>query len=214
MTSLNEIAYSVANKLGKPLDIALVNNIKFSIVNYRALFIRQDFTKNGKVHQLFVQDLGCVPLEKVDSAECCDVESGCFVTRTEDVLPDPIRLKGLEDFTFVGAVDKITRYTSILPEEVQFIKYNKYTKNDIRYYYMNRRVYILNEQKYVNIRGIFADPRDAARFNLCEGAECYTDDSRFPIPEDMIPGIIAGFVNGELQILRETNEGKEIKADN
>jgi hypothetical protein len=215
MASLNEIAYSIATKLGKPTDIVLVNNIKFSIINYRALFIRQDFTKNGKVHQLYVQDLGCVPVEKTDSAECCDVESGCSVYRTVDILPDPVRLKGLEDYTFVGAINKITRYTALLPEEVQFLGYNKYTKHDPRYIYRNQRVYVFNVQpEYINIRGVFADPRDASRFNHCDDADCYTDDDNFPIPEDMIPGIISGFINGELQILRDTNEGQEVKADN
>lgn len=212
MASLNEIAYSIATKLGKPIDIMLINDIKFSVINYRSLFIRQDYTKSGKYHQLLVQDLGCVPVEKVDSAECCTVESGCFVYRTKDKIPDPIRLKGLEDFTFVGATDKISRYTSILPEEIEYLKHNKYTSKDPRYYYMNEYVYLLNLQpEYVNIRGIFADPREVAKFNQCEDAECYTDDSRFPVPEDMIPGIINSFISGELRILRETNEGKEVK---
>lgn len=214
MASLNEIAYSIADKLGKPIDFLLVNDIKFSIVNYRALFIRQDYTKNGRYNSLFIQDLGCIPLESVDSAECCTVESGCNVVRTTLILPDPVRLKGLEDFVFVGGIDKITRYTMSIPEEVGYLQYSKYSKNDPRYYYMNKRAYLYNvPEGFVNIRGIFADPREAARFNLCEGANCYTDDSKFPVPEDMIPGMIAGFVNGELRILRDTNEGKEVKAD-
>jgi hypothetical protein len=214
MASLNEIAYSIATKLGKPIDFMLINDLKFSIINYRALFIRQDYTKNGRYNALFIQDLGCVPTEKVDSAECCDVESECNVIRTVDELPDPVRLKGLEDFVFVGAIDKKTRYTMILPEEVSYVSYNKYSKLDPRYYYMNSRVYLVNVTAgYVNIRGIFADPREAARFNHCAGADCYTDDTYFPCPEDMIAGIKTGIIQGELQILRDTNEGKEIKAD-
>ena len=213
MASLNELAYAIADKLGKPLDHLLINDIKFSIINYRALFIRQDYTKNGRYNALFIQDLGCVPTERVDSAECCDVESGCLVTRTKEILPEPVRLKGLEDFVFVGAIDKRTRFTMISPEEAAYIKYNKYTKFNPKYYYLNGRVYCTKDVEYVNIRGIFSDPREAARFNECADADCYTDDSKFPCPNDMIPGMINAFISGEFKLLRETNEGREVKAD-
>jgi hypothetical protein len=213
MASLNEISYSIADKLGKPIDHLLIQDIKWSIINYRALVIRQDYTKNGRYNALFIQDLGCVPTALVDSAECCTVESECMVRRTTLELPDPVRLKGLEDFTFVGGVDKRTRYTMILPEEVNYISYNKYSKSDPRYYYMNKHVYITSEAEYINIRGVFADPRKASIFNHCTGSDCYTDDSVFPMPEDMIATMIPAFINGELRILRDTNEGKEVKAD-
>ncbi len=101
----------------------------------------------------------------------------------------------------------------ILPEEVNYVPYNKYSKGDPRYYYMNKRVYITSDADHVNIRGIFADPREASKFNHCTGADCYTDDSRFPMPEDMIATMIPALIDGELRILRDTNEGKEVKAD-
>lgn len=213
MASLNEISYSIADKLGKPLDYLLINDIKFSIVNYRALYIRQDYTKNGRYNALFIQDLGCVVTEETDSAECCTYTSGCSVVRTKLELPDPVRLKGLEDFVFVGGIDKRTRFTMILPEEMQYIDYNKYSKNEPRYYYLNKRAYVTVPEGVINIRGIFADPRAAAKFKHCDSTPCYSDDDRFPCPEDMIPGIIAGFIGGELKILTDTNDGKEVKAD-
>lgn len=214
MASLNELAYSIATKLGKPIDYMLIQDIKFSIVNYRALFIRQDYTKNGRYHYLLVQDLGCLETELTDSAECCTVESGCDVVRTKLEIPDPVRLKGLEDFVFVGGIDKKTRYTMSIPEEIGYLQYSKFTKNDPRYYYMNKRIYLINVPVgYVNVRGIFADPRKAELFNNCSGADCYTDDEQFPCPEDMIVGIKEGLISGELRILRDGTEGKEIKAD-
>ncbi len=214
MATLNEISYSLASKLGKPFDYLLIQDLKFSIINYRALFIRQDYTKNGVYNRVLVQDLGCIPTELVDSAECCDLESDCLVRKTTLTLPQPVRLKGLEDFVFVGGIDKRTRFTMTIPEEIQFIGYSKYSKNEPRYYYMNDSVYLIkSDADYINIRGIFADPREAAIFNHCEGADCYTDDNNFPCPQDMITGIMTGIINGELRILQNGTEGKEVKAD-
>jgi hypothetical protein len=215
MASLNEIAYSIADKLGKPLDFLFIQDIKFSIINYRALFIRQDYTKTGYYNPLFIQDLGCLETETTDSAECCTFESGCNVVRTVQELPDPIRLKGIEDFVFVGGIDKRTRFGMILPEEEVYVEYSKYTKKLPRYSYLNKRIYLVNVPKgVINVRGIFADPRQVARFSRCgEDSPCYTDDSAFPCPEDMIVGIRNGILNGELRLMRETNEGEEVKTD-
>lgn len=215
MASLNEIAVSIADKLGKPLDFLIIADIKFSIINYRALFIRQDYTKTGYVDPLHVQDLGCVQTEVTDSAECCTIESECPVVRTVEELPTPVRFKGLADFSFVGSINKYTRFSMIIPEEQEYIAYNKYTYNQPRYFYRNNRVYLLNvPEGYINIRGIFSDPRVAAKFKRCGSDEaCYTDDDRFPCPEDMIVGITNGILTGELRMLREPENGEEVKAD-
>lgn len=214
MASLNEIVHSIADKLGKPTDYLLLNNLKFSVINYRALFIRQDFTKTHQYNPLFIQDLGCVEMQRIDSAECCDLESDCLVTRSVLEIPDPVRLKGIEDFTFVGGIDKKTRYTMILPEESAYVEYSKYTKKFPRYYYMNKRIYITDPVDYINVRGIFEDPREASKFKRCDDNEaCYTDDSVFPCPADMIIGITNGIIGGELKILQESNTGKDVKTN-
>lgn len=210
--TLNEIAYSIATKLGKPIDYLLVNDLKFSVINYRSLFIRQDYTKYASFNEVFTQDLGAIPIVSVDSAECEDVLSGCKVYKTDRTLPNPIRLKNNADFTFVGAIDKITSYTKILPQEVPLLEFNKYS-TDRRYYYMNDYIYVTDKVKYINVRGVFDDPREAARFNTCTGADCYTDDNEFPISGDMIAGIVTGIINGELRILQNRTEGNEVKAD-
>lgn len=213
MASLNEIVHSIADKLGKPTDFLLLQNLKFSVINYRALFIRQDFTKTSHFNPLLIQDLGCITMEKVDSAECCTIESECLVNRTTLEIPNPIRFKGAEDFVFVGGIDKRTRFTLSLPEEVPYLEYNKYSTGLIRYYYMNKRIYVTdNNLSHINVRGIFEDPRAASKFKRCDDDEsCYTDDSTFPCPADMIIGITNGIITGELKILQESNDGKEVK---
>lgn len=215
MASLNEIAYSIADKIGKPIDYLFINDIKHSIITYRALFIRQDYTKNGFYNPLVIQDLGCVETEKVDSAECCEYESGCDVVRTKLELPDPIRLKGLEDFIFVGGIDKRTRFSMIIPEELNYLCQSKYTKRFSRYYYLNKRIYLYEVPPgVINVRGIFADPRQASKFKRCgDDTPCYSDDDSFPCPEDMIVGIRNGILGGELRILRDTNDGEETKTN-
>jgi hypothetical protein len=53
--------------------------------------------------------------------------------------------------------------------------------------------------EYVNVRGIFEDPEEVAKFE-CDGP-CYDPKDRFPMPADMVSAVTAGMMNGELKIL-------------
>ena len=67
-------------------------------------------------------------------------------------------------------------------------------------------LYILNNKgaDYVNVRGIFENPEEAAKFTDCNGLPCYTDDTPFPMPMDMVQAITQGMMGGELRLLAGT----------
>jgi hypothetical protein len=213
MASLNEIAINIADNLGQPFDHMLIERIKFNVIHYRAMFIRRDQDRNNHISPILQQDLGCIPLEEVDAAECCDIESNCTVLRTKYKLPTPIRLKGNSDFIYVGDITKTGPIDLVEPDSLKYLNAGRYSKLGRYYYYLNDRIYLINtELDYVNVRGVFVDPREVAAFNQCEGADCYTDDSKFPIADDMIEGITMGLLNGQFRLI-QGSDNKEIKFD-
>lgn len=195
--SLNEISYSIANTLGKDRDHTFIEKVKFDVISMRATLIRRDYERNG-ISREFVQSLGCIKLICVDSAECCTVKSKKNVLRTEIKVPKPIRTKG-DSFHYVGTVDKLFPFQETNFEDLVYTLENRFTGNYPRYAYLNEYVYIFNEPstnfKYININGIFADPREVANFAECDDSDCYTDDEVFPIAEDMIPIIQTELLN-------------------
>ena len=46
--------------------------VAFELANQRALLIRNELNKNRTIDSDIIQDLGCVSMEPVDPAECCE----------------------------------------------------------------------------------------------------------------------------------------------
>lgn len=180
------------------------NYLIYKVLEYRAMYIRRDVEKNKVISNLIEQDLGCVELEDVDAAECCDVEVGCTVKKTTVDIPQPLRFNTRDAITYVGSIDKKRSFKIIRPYEAKWVTYNKYTPKVDRAYYLNNRIYIISNPilERVNIRGVFFDPRDLRTFT-CEDAECYTEDSRFPIGDDMLQSIVMEILTKELGLGKE-----------
>ena len=77
--TLDEIAYNILNLVrgGRSShdDYISLDQIKFNIRHYRAMFIRRDFARNGTITRHLEQDLGCLELEQVDASKCCSLPS-------------------------------------------------------------------------------------------------------------------------------------------
>jgi hypothetical protein len=193
-TTLNKIVYNILDlRYGgvTPDDTYLSERqIKHWVHTERAVLLQQELSKKRELPIQVVQDLGCVPLDCVSIVECCDsslsLGSDEFIGRTPE-LPIPLAshysIQGVNDlFTYVGLVDG----TPIdLTSEVIALngKYKKFTANKRRAFYKNNRIYVTNPEglEIINIRGIFTNPEEAAKFNYCSGDPCYSDDSIYPL---------------------------------
>ena len=93
--TLNEIAYNLLNLIrgGRSHhdEHISLDQIKFNIKHYRAVFIRRDFAKNGFNSRHTEQNLGCVDLERVDASQCCNLPSTCVVYKSVKPIPKTIR---------------------------------------------------------------------------------------------------------------------------
>tara|TARA_R100001463_G_scaffold44392_1_gene92246 strand:+ start:14 stop:706 length:693 start_codon:yes stop_codon:yes gene_type:complete len=204
--TLNEIAYNILNLVrggrSSNNDHISTSQIKFNVKYYRAMLIRRDFARNGIITRHLEQDLGCLELIKVDASKCCNLPTECAVYRTVKKIPKTVRFNFNDAVTYVGDVSGTGTIPMVESNAIQWLPYDKYTKNKMKAYMIEDYVYIYNADglKFINVRGIFEDPEDVALFD-CDGSDCYDDNTDFPIPMDMLQTITQGIMSGELMML-------------
>jgi len=207
--TLNEIAYNILNLVrggNSHHDESIsLDQIKFNIQYYRAMLIRRDFARNGLVTRHLEQDLGCIELEKVDATKCCKLPLSCHVMKSKVRIPRTVRFNFTDAITYVGAIDGITDIPIVDSHMVKYLIWDKYTKDNTKAYMIEDYLYLVNPQDigFVNVRGVFEDPREVASFD-CSGSNCYDDDSAYPIPADMLQIITQGLQQGEMSVLAGT----------
>ena len=210
--TLNEIAYNLLNlvrggRSNQDEHISL-DQIKFNIKHYRAVFIRRDYAKNGFTSRHVEQDLGCVNVIPVDASKCCNLDTKCAVYRTEKKIPKTIRYNFEEAITYVGDITGIGTIPMVSSNMIQFLTYDKYTHKKMKSYMIGDYLYIYNAEglEAVNVRGVFEDPQDVSVFDECDGIDGCYDDSKhqFPISLDMLSLINQGLLNSELSLLSST----------
>lgn len=204
--TLNEIAYNILNlaRGGRSSnnDHISLDQIKFNVKYYRAMLIRRDFTRNGIITRHLEQDLGCIELQKVDASKCCNLPVDCAVYKSKVKIPRTVRFSFKDAITHVGDVTGLATIPMVEPHMVEYLPYDKYTKQQKKAYMIEDYLYIYNGDglKFINVRGVFEDPEEVALFD-CDGSDCYDDDSEFPIPMDMVQIITQGLMSGELMML-------------
>ena len=203
--SLSQLRYNILNLKGggRTSDDERLSDrqVDFQINYVRSLLIRRDYEKGRTLSTHIEQDLGCVPLELVDAADCCDAETGCTILRTTLPIPVPIEVYDRELITYVGHIDKTHSFDEIPSSRSRWIKNNKYTAKGKRWFYLGDYIYVVGTKdlKFINIRGVWETPADASRFNHCSGADCYSADSDYPIASWMIQPLTDMIMKGEVK---------------
>lgn len=200
MPTFNEVTYDIMeilrnSNLSDDTDLS-ERQILYHLDTQRALWIRNEYNKPGRTIDPFIeQDLGCLKLIEVDPAECCEVTTGCTVLRTEKKIPMTIELHAGPAITRVGPVNKINKPFSFTEYQKAIFTYNgKYGKNIVTAFLLNGYIYVLindiNMQtiEYINVRGVFENPRDLDAFK-CSDDACFSYDDEYPIHGWMIPYI-------------------------
>lgn len=197
--SLNELVQMLADRVGQPFNVPLQEELKV-IFNYkRADWVQKVVDKHPEQRKFYLKDIS-VELESVDRANC-PIEVECTVLRTTKKIPEPVRTSETL-FDYVGDPDKFDAYGYSTPEQVYWLKYNKYTSDRPRYFYVNGYVYIYNEIDLdsINIRGLWPDQRQLNTFK-CADVPCYTDDDQWDIPDDIINTMVQDILKNELRLI-------------
>ncbi len=197
MVTLNQLVYDLLEIIRPNLsddDSFDKRQIAFWIKNQRALWLRNELNKNRTVDPNIVQDLGCIELELADKADCCELSDGCKILRTNVEIPNTIELHNKTGITRVAPIDKLSVPFSFVSYERAIWSGNgKYNKNHVFAFILNNRIYVISKDQqiakymtHINVRGIFEDPEQAARFKHCSGEPCYSTNSNYPVNSWMI----------------------------
>ena len=213
--SLRQYAELIALRLNQPFNEILIQSLKTSIKYYRALFLRQDIEKNGDSNMYYQHYID--NLIKVDEVDDCEIESGCTILRTKNPVPRPVRVKTTEPFRYVGKVNRKSIFGLMEAHLIPFNEHNKYTAQINRYDYRNNYIYAYLHGadkliKHILIDGIFMNPDEIV--NRCANAvDCFEDVDDLYMGDDLLPRIISGIMQGELQMITDSKEIRNEKPD-
>jgi len=167
--------------------------LKHFIHKVRAVFARNEMNKSSRtVDAALIQDLGLVELETVDSF----VNSGLgniqhTILRTKQIIPRALELHNKLAFTYVGSLDQVQKgFKFIDLANVPYFGNGKFNKVFMAAFIMNDRIHIIGNcnnpafkgLKYINVKGVFENPEEAAKFYRPDGTPCYSDDEAYPLP--------------------------------
>lgn len=219
--TINQIIYNLRKLLKDTSDDIKLSDRNFEfIVNYlREKLIVQQLQKGRSISSNIKQDLGQVLVEKVDMNDNGSVDVKKIIFKTVLPIPKPIELDQKDAITYVGGLDKQSPIDFKTKTISTWNQYNKYSSKLQQAYYHNGHIYINNcpnpNLKYINIEGVFADPREASKFNKPSGQSCYdpnVDD--YPISGrmlDMLNTLFKKELDLNLQLVEDiTNNASNI----
>lgn len=172
---------------------------------------------NFKIDPYFINDLGCVPLEQADEADCDCAKSGCTVLRTP-ILPKFVSIFGKSMITYIGNINKQEPFTFTIAENVKGQSQNRFTSQTFMAYLKNDRVYaVIPKSKAdsilscINIQGITEDVTavvqqcgENTRVDTC--FDLWSED--VPIPEKYIRRITLDILQKEMGISMQITADK------
>lgn len=169
--------------------------IKDLINNQRQLLLKQHYGANRFVVDDIISDLGCLVMELVDEAECCEINAGCTILRSVKEIPRLMPFKNFNGLYKVSGIKKFTSipYTIVPMTRAPYIGQTPWTKKEIYVFLKDQHIYVISANtnirliKYINAWGVVGDPTELANFIDCDNAPCYTDNSQYPMPTYLWP---------------------------
>lgn len=200
--SLNQAAWDIMEFYRNTLkdnDFTDIRQIKWWIQNVRAKLIKQKLDKplsvpdENLVQSLTTNSSGTplIELELVDSSIYTTIPSGRYVVRTKVALPASIeRDNQIGTFTRIGPIDRLGEKYKLVSQETAIISGSgKFNQQTVFAFLLGDRIYLISKNsmaliglKYLDVRGVFQNPREAALFTN----PSYTDDDNYPINANMI----------------------------
>lgn len=221
MATIKQLVYNFRNllKIARPDDLNISDRqIEFGINYLREKLIVQQLQKGRSISSNIKQSLGQVEVELVDAASPGTIQSGKNIFRTVNKVPQPIELDEKDLFTYIGGLDTHSSFPYKSKAEVQFNCYNKYASKEPLAYYSDGYIFITNCAnpllKYINIEGVFSDPRAVHKFKYPNGNPCYNPDvDSYPISGrmiDMLDSLLKKEMDLFLQIVEnDTNNASD-----
>jgi len=196
----------------------------------RVLWMRNEYNKNKRsIDPNVIQDLRCIEMEVVNSAECCGevIPVGCKILRSKEIIPNSIEFYSSKALTDIGPVDIIAkRFNFVNYKRIEFLAKPLYGKAQTYVFLYNRRLYMYSlDERFLMIekikcRGVFEDPLEVMRFNKCGSLDptvvCENYEEGYPLNmwmwEYMKPIIVEQMMRKQLTGKDEMNDSQDVKA--
>lgn len=198
--SLNEIISLLADRVGQPFNVPLQEQLKV-IVGYKRANYTQQFLEQHPDQRRFFWQSFTVDLERIPKGDCDELPAlSCDVLRSKCKIPMPMR-SSTTLFDFVGTPDWSHAFGFANPEFLKIFGHNRYTKNATKVMYVNEYMYVFNDLslKKLAVRGVFADPYSVNSCCSVGSTPCITDDSPYPMAQDILNAVIRDVLNVELR---------------
>lgn len=178
--------YKVTDSIDERLFLAWIQST-------RAKLIKQRLDENMRLpDEHWVQDLGYVEMEKVDSSVYTGIPSEKYILRSVKSIPWTIHYKGDPGgFTRIGPADKLGINYRLVSYERALVSGNGKFNTDQVYAYLDgdklcliSKSNIHKQLKYINVKGIFQNPIDAYEFK--NGVGTYNWDYEYPISDSLM----------------------------
>ena len=174
---------NIASSGGNPNEFKITEEqVLYWIEETRSVLIAQALDKGDRIHDSWIQFINCLELECVDDSDCCLAPSGCYVLRSKKQLPSTI-----DTWTDNSIISVVTMSGNSIPKsnhiKQRYQQYSKYTKKSRSWFLKDNYLYVINDiqLQYVNVAGLFEFPSELENFVACDGDECWTRDTNYPI---------------------------------
>jgi hypothetical protein len=190
------------------------------IITQRALWVQKKLSGSIKPDKAFIQDLGTVVLDLVDPSEATGFDTNATVLRTNATIPRRISNGSFDGITRVGPVNKVSaNYLYVPYDRARWAGGGYFNSNAIVTTLLNDYMYVLSRSQgdyykylaYINIQGVFEDPRDVSSFTYSSGDACFSEDGEYPITEALWTYIRGEIVKNNFGIL--TSVLSDVKQD-
>lgn len=152
----------------------------------RSELIRQDLNKNRMLDGSISQTIDCFILERVDAASCYGCESGIFILKSKDPLPELIQ------FDSGSAVTAITLMNGVKVNYMSFADWQNRKSRTVTlpghfgYDIRDGHLFILGyediDELVVSVSGFFEDPEQIIKLNNA-ASDCSNEKGCLAIPD-------------------------------
>ena len=198
MATAKQIAYSCLSQvynfnISDDIDIDLEwIYYQLGLVRASILDKEQQQSKFENNYRYFT-DINCLKLECVDEAECCDIQTDCNIFKislgTNILFPE---------LSFVGLVDKKTRFSYLKRDFLNSLKYRRYHTAKGYWYIMNKNIYIVTDMEhleYISVSVLLEDPLAVKDLMTCKGSCVDFENENYPIDQKRLPMVEEFIVN-------------------
>lgn len=208
MINLEIEAAKLAHAIDKPFDFALKRRLISTFIDGRAMLLRRSITSNRHIPATCIQSFA-IPISKLNAFDINYVDNYKVSVGTVETVPSPIRLN--TDIPFIS-VTSLDGSINLAHSDIATVRFNssagQFVSGTGRYVYHGEYVSAYhNEGALLSMgmlmfRGVMENPLDVKDYS---GKFIYSE-TRFPMPMDMLMEVRNMILQGELNIVPETQE--------